>query len=116
MTTLRDISMALIMGAVALAPVYGQDAEHAVKKGAKDTAKVVKGTVKSFDNDAETITVKTAEGTEETFKVSEKATVHSGKDVGKATEATFKEGEKVTVRYGGEGAHKLAHAIRRVVR
>ena len=115
MTKLRTISMALFMGVVALAPVYGQDAEHAVKKGARATAKVVKGTVKSFDKEAKTITVKTAEGTEETFKVSEKAIVRSGKDVGKATEATFKEGEKVTVRYGGEGAHKVAHAIRRVV-
>ncbi|MEP7364904.1 MAG: hypothetical protein ABI972_16755 [Acidobacteriota bacterium] len=107
--------MALIMGAVALAPVYGQDAEHAVKQGAKETAKVVKGTVKSFDKEAKTLTVKTADGTEETLKLSEKATVRTGKDVSKATEATFKEGEKVTVHYGGEGAHKVAHAIRRVV-
>ena len=115
MTKLRTMTMALLMGAVALAPVYGQDAEHAVKKGAKETAKVVRGTVKAFDREAGTITVKTAEGTEETFKVSERATVHAGKDVGKATEATFKEGEKVTVHYGGAGVHKVAHAIRRAV-
>jgi arginine repressor len=71
----------------------------------KDGIKAVDGTVTHIDRGAKTIAVKTADGTEETFKLSGHAAEDAGKDIGKGAEKTT----KVTVYYTEEAGKKTAH-------
>jgi hypothetical protein len=89
---------------------------HYTAKGTEKTAqevdrigegglKVTEGTVEKIDRGAKTIAVKTADGAEATYKVTDHAVVDAGKDTGKAvTKAS-----KVTVYYTEEGGKKIAH-------
>jgi hypothetical protein len=61
--------------------------------------------VSKLDRGGKTIAVKTADGAEVTYKVSEHAVVDAGKDTGKAVEKA----SKVTVYYTEEGGKKIAH-------
>ncbi len=63
--------------------------------------RAVTGTLEKVAADGKSITVKTADGTEQVFKVSGKATV-------KASD----EGSRVVVHYTGEGADKTASAVK----
>ncbi len=89
---------------------------HYTAKGTEKTAeevdrigegglKTTEGTVSKIDRGAKTIAVKTADGAEATYKVSEHAVVDAGKDTGKAVEKA----SKVTVYYTEEGGKKVAH-------
>jgi hypothetical protein len=57
--------------------------------------------VKSVDHGAKTVTVKTAEGAEETYKMSDRAVKESGKGLEKAG--------KVTVYYTDDAGKKVVH-------
>jgi hypothetical protein len=72
---------------------------------AKDGVKVTEGTVSAIDRGAKTIAVKTADGTVETFKMTDRAAVVGAKDVGKGVEKA----SKVTVYYTEESGKKIAH-------
>jgi len=76
-----------------------------VDKVGKDGMKAVDGTVTHVDRGAKTIAVKTADGTEETFKLSGHAASDAGKDIGKGSE----KGAKVTVYYTEDAGKKVAH-------
>ena len=89
---------------------------HYTTKGAEKTAvevdavgkeglKAAEGTVSEIDRGTKTIGVKAADGTVQTFKMADHATVDAGKDVGKATEKSA----KVTVYYTEEAGKKIAH-------
>jgi len=78
----------------------------------KDTVKVSKGTVTGVDKVGHTVTVKTEDGAEETYRVGKDAAVDSEHGVVKGTEYTAKKGEKVTVHYTEEAGHKVAHFIK----
>lgn len=78
----------------------------------KDTVKVSKGSVVKTDEAAHTITVKTEDGSEETYHVAKDAAVDSGHGVEKGSEYAAKNGEKVTVHYTEEGGKKVAHFIK----
>ncbi len=56
-------------------------------------------------------TLKTADGTVETVKFTEKTTVQGLKDAGKGTDLAGKEGGHVIVHTVGEGADKTAHSV-----
>jgi arginine repressor len=71
----------------------------------KGTKKAVDGTVVDVDKAGKTVTVKTAEGSEQVFSVSERASVETAKGVAKGTT----KGAKVTVYYTEEGGKKVAH-------
>jgi hypothetical protein len=78
----------------------------------------VAGAVRTVDKTAKTVGLKTADGTEETFKYSEKTTVHGAHDVGKAAQKgaldTYfagKVGTHVVVRYTVKGADKTANSV-----
>ena len=71
----------------------------------KDTKKALEGTVVAVDKAGKTVTVKTAEGSEEVFSVSERAVTDTGKGVAKGTT----KGAKVSVYYTEEGGKKVAH-------
>lgn len=93
----------------------GEGAEKtavAVDDLGKDTVKVGKGTVMGLDKAGHTVTVKTEEGTEETFHIAKDAAVDTEHGAVKGTEFTAKKGEKVTVHYTEEGGKKVAHFIK----
>jgi hypothetical protein len=81
--------------------------DHIGKGGLKAT----EGTVKRIDRGAKTITLKTAQGTEETFRLTAQAARDAGKDIGEGAEKS----EKVTVYYTEEAGHKVAHFFKKVV-
>lgn len=80
----------------------------------KEGLKFSKGTVTHVDSAAKTVTVKTADGTEETFHVAKDAAVDTAHGVVKGSEYTAKEGEHVTVHYTEEAGKKVAHLIRNI--
>jgi arginine repressor len=71
----------------------------------KDGIKSVDGAITNIDRAGKTVAVKTADGTEETFKLSGHAAADAGKDIAKGTEKTT----KVTVYYTEEAGKKTAH-------
>ena len=76
-----------------------------VDKVGKDGIKSVDGTVTHIDRGTKTIAVKTADGTEETFRLSGHAAADAGKDIAKGSEKSA----KVTVYYTEEVGKKTAH-------
>ena len=67
----------------------------------KDGLRMSVVAIKSIDEGAKTITVKTAEGGEETYRMADRAARESGKGLEKAG--------KVTVYYSEEAGKKIAH-------
>jgi hypothetical protein len=82
-----------------------------VDKVGKDGIKSVDGAITHIDRASKTVAVKTADGTEETFKLSGHAAEDGGKDIGKGTEKTT----KVTVYYTEEAGKKTAHFFEKIV-
>jgi hypothetical protein len=73
---------------------------------------VVTGTIDKVDSSAKTIAVKTADGTVQTVKFTDRTTVHGLKDAGKGADLAGKEGGHVIIHTTGEGADKTAHSVR----
>ncbi|MGA2980757.1 MAG: hypothetical protein ABSD76_14295 [Terriglobales bacterium] len=71
----------------------------------KDGLKSVDGAITHIDRAGKTVAVKTADGTEETFKLSGHAAADAGKDIAKGTEKSA----HVTVYYTEEAGKKTAH-------
>ena len=89
---------------------------HYSKKGTEETAeeidrvgkdglKVTEGTVSKIDRGGKTLVVKTAAGTEETFRLTDHAAKDAGKGIGEGAEKSG----KVTVYYTEKAGHKVAH-------
>lgn len=89
---------------------------HYTAKGAEETAEEVdrigndglhmtEGTVSKLDRKGKAITIRTAGGAEETYKVADHAAEDAGKDIGAAAEKSG----KVTVYYTEESGRKVAH-------
>jgi hypothetical protein len=78
-------------------------------------AKVAKGTVTGVDKAGRTIAVKTADGADETFQLSEQCVLDLGKGIAEGSEAvgrSVKDGGNVTVHYTVEGSKKVAHLVK----
>jgi hypothetical protein len=71
----------------------------------KDGLKATDGTITRIDRTGKTVGVKTADGAEETYRLSDKAAKDAGKDIAKGTE----KGAKVTLYYAQEGGKKVVH-------
>jgi hypothetical protein len=69
-------------------------------------------TITDIDRGAKTMTVKAADGTEHTFKLSGRAAKDAGKDIEKGTEKTA----HVTVYYTEEAGKKTAPLLRKNLR
>lgn len=76
----------------------------------KDGLKAVKGTIRAIDWSAKTVAVKTVEGTELTFKLTERSAVETGRYFGKGTEKAA----KVTVYYTEEAGRKVGHFFKKI--
>ena len=74
-----------------------QEVDHIGKDGLKTSVVVVK----SVDHGAKTVTVKTADGAEETYHLTDRAAQETGKGLGKVG--------KVTVYYSEDAGKKIAH-------
>ena len=97
----------LVICAIAIGSAYAQDVVHAVA-----------GAVSKIDKAGKTIAVKTADGTEEVFKYTERTAVRDSHEAGHAakmgvmdTYFAGKEGSHVVVRYTGKGAEKTATLV-----
>src|SRR5260370_6602622 len=78
---------------------------------AQNPTHVITGTVEKVDAGAKTIAVKTADGTVETAKFTEKTTVTGLKDGAKGADLVGKEGGHVIVHTTGAGAEKTVHSV-----
>jgi hypothetical protein len=89
---------------------------HYAKRGTQDTAleidrvgedglKVTKGTVKTIDRGGKTLVVKTDDGAEETFKLTD----HAAKDAGKGIAEGAEKGSEVVVYSSEDAGKKIAH-------
>jgi hypothetical protein len=78
---------------------------------AQGSTNVITGTIEKVDSGAKTVAVKTADGTVETVKFTDKTTVHGLKDAAKGADLAGKEGGHVIVHTVGEGADKTAHSV-----
>jgi hypothetical protein len=96
----QQVSLALLALCFAVAVARAEGVTH-----------VVSGTIEKVDAGAKTIAVKTADGTVETVKFTEKTTVHGLKDAAKGADLAGKEGGHVIVQATGEGAEKTAHSV-----
>jgi hypothetical protein len=83
----------------------------AASQAAQTSTNVITGTLDKVDSAGKTIAVKTAEGTVETAKFTDKTTVHGLGDAAKASDLAGKEGGHVIVHTTGEGADKTAHSL-----
>jgi hypothetical protein len=108
-------------GTVKGVTVGSKVAVHYTVEGTKETAhefdnigddglKATEGTVTHIDKGAKTISVKTADGTVDTFHFSERAAKDTGEGIGKGTEKTA----KVTVYYTDKAGVKTAHFVKEV--
>jgi hypothetical protein len=71
----------------------------------KEGMKATEGTITKIDRKTKTLTVKTADGAEETYKLSAHATNDAGKDMAAGSEKSA----KVTVYYTEDAGKKVAH-------
>jgi hypothetical protein len=78
---------------------------------AQGSTNVITGTIEKIDSGAKTVAVKTADGTVETVKFTDKTTVHGLKDAAKGADLAGKEGGHVIVHTVGEGSEKTAHSV-----
>lgn len=72
---------------------------------------VVTGTLEKVDTGAKTVTVKTADGTEDVVKYTGKTTADGAKSLAHATDLVGKEGGHVIIHCTTEGSEKVAHSI-----
>ena len=95
---------------------------HYTTKGTEETAeevdhigegglKTTEGTISHLDRGAKTVTVKTADGTEQVFRLTDHAAEDAGKDIAEGTEKSG----KVTVYYTEHAGHKVAHFFSKVL-
>src|SRR5580658_7535964 len=71
----------------------------------KDGLKTADATVTHIDRGAKTLTVKTGDGAEETFHLTDSAAKDAGKGIGEGADKSA----KVTVYYTEDAGHKVAH-------
>lgn len=84
-----------------------EEVDHLGKDGLKST----EATVTHIDRGAKTMAVKTGNGAEETYRLTDSAAKDAGKDITAGSEKSA----KVTVYYTEEAGHKVAHFFRRAI-
>lgn len=99
-----------------------QVAVHYTAKGTEETAEEVdnigkdglkstEGTVGTIDRGAKTLSVKTADGTDQVYRLTDSAAKDAGQDIAKGTEKST----KVTIYYTEEAGHKVAHFFKKAI-
>jgi ABC-type Fe3+-hydroxamate transport system substrate-binding protein len=88
----------------------GKETAHEIDKIGDDGLKTTDGTVSHIDRGTKTIAVKTADGTEQTFHLTDRAAKDTGKDVAEGAD----KGAKVTVYYTEKAGVKTAHFVKSI--
>ena len=94
---------------------------HYTTKGTEDTAleidkigkgglRTTDGTIKDIDRDGEKLVVKSDDGVDSTFRLTD----HAAKDGGKDIDEGLEKGTKVTVYYTEDAGKKMAHFFEKV--
>jgi Cu/Ag efflux protein CusF len=89
----------------------GHETVHEIDRLGGDGLKVARGTVTQVDRDGKKMSIKTADGTEQTFDLTENAAKDTGEDIGHGADKTM----KVSVFYTEDAGRKTAHFIKKVV-
>jgi hypothetical protein len=95
----------VLAGFTALAMTIGIQSEFG-----EDVAHAVSGVVKSVDKESKTFVVKASDGTEHTFKWTEKTTVKGAKDTGKGVAEGSEDAAKGTAKASEDAAKGTAKA------
>ncbi len=85
--------------------------------GASDVVGAVHATVTKVDAAAKTVTVKTADGAEHTYKIVKHTVIHGSEATGAAAKGSMQglaEGGKVVVHYSKKGTEETAEEIDRI--
>lgn len=82
-----------------------EDTALEIDKAGKDGLKTTAGTIKDIDRDGKKLIVKSDDGIESTFRLTDHAAKDGGKDIGRGME----KGAKVTVYYTEDAGKKIAH-------
>jgi hypothetical protein len=90
--------------------VGGKDTAHEIDNISDDGLKATEGTVSHVDKGAKTIAVKTADGTEETFHMTDRAAKDTGKGIAEGADKSV----KVTVYYTEKAGTKTAHFVKQI--
>jgi hypothetical protein len=90
--------------------VGGKETAHEIDRIGDDGLKATDGTVSHMDRGAKTIAVKTADGSEETFRMTDRAAKDTGKDVAEGADKSA----KVTVYYTEKAGVKTAHFVKSI--
>lgn len=98
------ISKVLVLG---LAIILGAGSIFAALK----VKHAVVGRIERVDTAAKKVTIKTADGTMETLKYTDKTATIGAKDIAKAADFTGREGSHIIVHYSAKGADKTAEAV-----
>jgi hypothetical protein len=88
-----------------------QRTAHEIDDVGKTGLRSAEGTVKSIYRGTKTLTLKTADGAEETYRLADRAARDTGQDIGEGAEKSG----KVTVYYSEEAGHKVAHFFKRML-
>jgi hypothetical protein len=76
-----------------------------IDKVGKDGLKTTGGTIKDIDRDGKKLIVKSSDGVESSFRLTDRAAKDGGKGISKGVET----GTKVTVYYTEDAGQKVAH-------
>jgi hypothetical protein len=90
--------------------VGGKETVHEIDRIGDDGLKATEGTVSHIDRGAKTVAVKTADGSEETFHLTDRAAKDTGKGIAEGADKSA----KVTVYYTEKAGVKTAHFIKEV--
>jgi hypothetical protein len=82
-----------------------EDTALEIDKVGKDGLKTTDGTIKDIDRGGKKLVVKSSDGVESTFRLTDHAAEDGGKDIGSRVE----KGAKATVYYTGSAGKKVAH-------
>ena len=88
--------------------VGGKETTHEIDKLGDDGLRAADGTVTHIDRGAKTVAVKTADGSEQTVHLTDRAAKDTGKDIASGVDKSA----KVTVYYTEKAGVKTAHFIK----
>ena len=89
----------------------GRETAHEIDRLGGKGLKVARGTVSEVDRDGKKISIKAADGTEQTFDLTENAAKDTGDDIAKGTDKTA----KVSIYYTEDAGRKTVHFVKKIV-
>ena len=89
----------------------GEDTAHEIDRLDRSGLKVARGTVTQVDRDGKKISIKSADGTEQTFDLTEDAARDTGDDIAHGADKSM----KVSVYYTEDAGRKTAHFVKKLV-